>query len=82
MAKSSPLFRQPFDMLAETATTVARVEAGECAKSAKSEIWLTTQVRENRSGIKIPCFQRNLQGKRENLRSAPAFGITNWPKNQ
>ena len=33
-------FRQPFDMLAETATTAARIEAGEKAKSAKSEIWL------------------------------------------
>ena len=33
-------FRQPSDMLAETATTAARVEAGESAKSAKSEIWL------------------------------------------
>ena len=33
-------FRQPFDMLAETATAAARVEAGEKAKSAKSEIWL------------------------------------------
>jgi site-specific DNA recombinase len=33
-------FRQPFELLAETATTVARIEAGEKAKSAKSEIWL------------------------------------------
>ncbi len=33
-------FRQPFDMLTETTTTAARVEAGENAKSAKSEIWL------------------------------------------
>ena len=33
-------FRQPFDILAETATAAARVEAGETAKSAKSEIWL------------------------------------------
>ena len=33
-------FRQPFDMLAETATAAARVEAGENAKSAKSENWL------------------------------------------
>ena len=33
-------FRQPFDMLAETAAAAARTEAGEKAKSAKSEIWL------------------------------------------
>jgi site-specific DNA recombinase len=33
-------FRQPFDMLAETTTAAARTEAGEKAKSAKSEIWL------------------------------------------
>ena len=33
-------FRQPFDMLAETATAAARIEADEEAKSAKSEIWL------------------------------------------
>jgi site-specific DNA recombinase len=30
-------FHQPFDMLSETTT---RSEAGESAKSAKSEIWL------------------------------------------
>ena len=33
-------FRQPFDMLAETATAAAHVRAGERTKSAKSEIWL------------------------------------------
>ncbi len=33
-------FRQPFDILSEMATTAARIEAGERAKSAKSEIWL------------------------------------------
>jgi site-specific DNA recombinase len=33
-------FRQPFDMLAETATAAARVEVGEEAKSSKNEIWL------------------------------------------
>ena len=37
--KSLPL-SAPFDMLAETATTAVRIEAGERAKSAKSEIWL------------------------------------------
>lgn len=36
-------FHQAFDMLAETATAAARVEAGESAKSAKSEIWLREQ---------------------------------------
>ena len=34
------IFRQPFDMLAETATLAARNEAGENAKASKSEIWL------------------------------------------
>jgi site-specific DNA recombinase len=33
-------FRQPFDMLAETTTSAARLEADEAAKSAKNEIWL------------------------------------------
>jgi site-specific DNA recombinase len=33
-------FRQPFDMLAETATSAARHEAENTAKSAKTEIWL------------------------------------------
>jgi site-specific DNA recombinase len=33
-------FRQPFDMLAETATAAADVGVGEKAKSSKSEIWL------------------------------------------
>jgi site-specific DNA recombinase len=33
-------FRQPFDMLAETATAAARVEVVEEAKSSKNEIWL------------------------------------------
>jgi site-specific DNA recombinase len=33
-------FRQPFDMLAETATAAARVDVGEKANSSKSEIWL------------------------------------------
>ena len=33
-------FRQPFDMLAETAISAAYVEAGVSAKSVKSEIWL------------------------------------------
>ena len=32
-------FRQPFDMLAETATAAARVEAEERAESSKTEIW-------------------------------------------
>jgi site-specific DNA recombinase len=34
------LFRQPFDMLAETTTAAAHFEVGEAAKSAKNEIWL------------------------------------------
>jgi site-specific DNA recombinase len=33
-------FRQPFDLLAETAVTATRVAASETAKTAKTEIWL------------------------------------------
>ena len=33
-------FRQPFDLLAETAVTAARANIGHSAKSTKSEIWL------------------------------------------
>jgi site-specific DNA recombinase len=33
-------FRQPFDLLAETTAIAARAEAGETAKSVKTEIWL------------------------------------------
>ena len=33
-------FRQPFDLLAESASAAARIGAGETAKSAKTEIWL------------------------------------------
>jgi site-specific DNA recombinase len=33
-------FRQPFDLLAETTATAARVAADETAKTAKTEIWL------------------------------------------
>jgi site-specific DNA recombinase len=33
-------FRQPFDLLAETAVTAAQAGAGETAKRAKTEIWL------------------------------------------
>ena len=34
------IFRQPFDLLAETAVAASRIEAGERAKAAKNEIWL------------------------------------------
>ena len=33
-------FRQPFDLLAETAVSATRVATSETAKSAKIEIWL------------------------------------------
>jgi site-specific DNA recombinase len=33
-------FRQPFDLLAETAVAAARAAADVTAKTAKSEIWL------------------------------------------
>jgi hypothetical protein len=32
-------FRQPFDLLAETAVTAANADTGETAKTAKTEIW-------------------------------------------
>ena len=33
-------FRQPFDLLMETASAAARIAASETAKLAKTEIWL------------------------------------------
>lgn len=33
-------FRQPFDMLAETAVTAARAAGSQTAKTVKTEIWL------------------------------------------
>jgi site-specific DNA recombinase len=33
-------FRQPFDLLAETAMSAARAAVAETTKSAKTEIWL------------------------------------------
>ena len=33
-------FREPFDLLAETAVSAARIAAGDTRKSAKTEIWL------------------------------------------
>jgi site-specific DNA recombinase len=36
-------FRQPFDMLAETTTSAARVVHDETARSSKNEIWLPEQ---------------------------------------
>jgi hypothetical protein len=36
-------FRQPFDLLAETAVTAARAAADDGAKSAKTEIWLAIE---------------------------------------
>jgi len=38
-------FRQPFDLLAETAVAAAHVAAGETAQSAKTEIWLARAFR-------------------------------------
>ena len=33
-------YRQPFDLLAETAATATRAAAGDTPKTAKTEIWL------------------------------------------
>ena len=43
------IFRQPFDLLAETNTAVARLNAGNGGNSSKNEIWLVT-VPTNRAG--------------------------------
>ena len=48
-------FRQPFDLLAETAAIVARQNAGDTANSAKRENWLWRQSAANPSPRPIPC---------------------------
>jgi hypothetical protein len=48
-------FRQPFDLLAETTTVVARQKAGNTANSAKRESWLWAQSVANPSPRQIPC---------------------------
>jgi site-specific DNA recombinase len=48
-------FRQPFDLLAETTAIAARHGAGNTAKLAKNEIWLTRQSAANPSAGQIPC---------------------------
>jgi site-specific DNA recombinase len=48
-------FRQPFDLLAETAVSASRAAVGETAKPAKTEIWLTMQSAANPSPQQIPC---------------------------
>ena len=40
-------FRQPFDLLAETAAIEARNQAGSTANPAQSEIWLGDPIRTN-----------------------------------
>ena len=55
-------FRQPFDLLAETAAIAARHGTGNTAKRAKSEIWLMSQSAANRSPGRIPCYQGKEQG--------------------
>src|SRR4051794_36719438 len=45
-------FRKPFDILAETAIAASRIEPGEKAKSAKSEIWLGRQ--DSNLGMAVP----------------------------
>jgi hypothetical protein len=52
-------FRQPFDLLAETTTVVARQKAGNTANSAKRESWLCCQSDANLS----PTANSLLTGK-------------------
>ena len=60
-------FRQPFDMLAETATSAARHEAENTANSAKSEIWLMSQAAANRSPVLNSLLAGKMQGIFPNL---------------
>jgi hypothetical protein len=59
-------FRQPFDMLAETATAAARIEADESAKSAKSDRTMCRapgsdfqQILEDVRGLRFPALARS-----------------------
>jgi hypothetical protein len=49
-------FRQPFDVLVQTATAAARVRTDESAKSAKSEIWRGAWIR-TKIGVRAPRTQ-------------------------
>ena len=68
-------FRQPFDLLAETAMSAARDAAGETAKTAKTEIWLgredsNLRMTESKSvllTLTLPESERNLVTVRELL---------------
>ena len=60
-------FRQPFDMLAETTTAAARLEANEMLKSVKNEIWLMRQsASEPVSGKIFPQSREKCREKRRN----------------
>jgi hypothetical protein len=59
-------FRQPFEMLAETATAAARLDARVSAKSAKSEIWLPfVDAYRTMCLAPNPDFLRTLEGIRQ-----------------
>ena len=46
------IFRQPFDLLAETNTAVARIKAGNGGNSSKNEIWLQSPLSNIRDNIR------------------------------
>jgi hypothetical protein len=71
-------FRQPFDLLVETAFTAARARAFESAKTAKIEIWLPFWT------LIEPCASHrslNLDSHRSlNLETSwNTFGRCSWP---
>src|SRR5271169_3346212 len=56
MVKSSPpSVRQPFDMLAETATAAAHVGAGDKAKWRKLRFGWGTWIRTKIDGVRVRC---------------------------
>ena len=56
------IFRQPFDLLAETNTAVAHLKAGNGGNSSKNEIWLCRRSRANLSPPNFPIVTVNGQG--------------------
>ena len=70
-------FRQPFDLLAETAVSAARVAADGTAESTKTEIWLCRQSRANSSPDGQFPVRREETG---NFSKNGVFGLTDVAK--
>jgi len=49
-------FRQPFDLLAETAVSASRAAAADTTKSAKTEIWLGISDSNRRIRARVTCL--------------------------